>query len=57
MDSMETALKSLEQYHADETAGLLLRLPVPLGEKFGEYNIIPPVTDMCRKQKLFCMGG
>ena len=26
MDSMETALKSLEQYHADETAGLLIRL-------------------------------
>ena len=33
MDSMETALKSLERYHAAEAAGLLLRLPVPLGTR------------------------
>jgi len=33
MDSVETALKSLEQYHADEISGLLLHLPVSVGAK------------------------
>lgn len=38
------ALRELEQYRRDEAAGLLLRLPVPLGLRYGGYGITRPVT-------------
>lgn len=38
------ALRELEQYRRDEAAGLLLRLPVPLGLRYGGYGITRPAT-------------
>lgn len=38
------ALRELEQYRRDEAAGLLLRLPVPLGLRYGGYGTTRPVT-------------
>ena len=38
------ALRELEQYRRDEAAGLLLRLPVPLGLRYGGYGTTQPVT-------------
>ena len=56
MDSLETALKSLEQYHADETAGLLLRLPVPLGEKVWRVQHNPSCHRYVQEAETFLYG-
>ncbi len=53
MDSMETALK---QYQADETAGLLLRLPVPLGEKVWRVQHNPACHRYVREAETFLYG-
>ncbi|MDE6281470.1 MAG: hypothetical protein K2M15_06735 [Oscillospiraceae bacterium] len=53
MDSMETALK---QYQADETAGLLLRLPVPLGEKVWRVQRNPACHRYVREAETFLYG-
>ena len=56
MNSKETALKALEQYHADETAGLLLRLPVPLGEKVWRVQHNPACHRYVQEAKTFLYG-
>ena len=56
MDSMETALKAFEQYHADETAGLLLHLPVPLGEKVWRVQHNPACHQYVREAEIFLYG-
>lgn len=56
MDSMEIALKSLEQYQADESAGLLLRLPVPLGERVWRVEHNPACHRYVREAELFLYG-
>jgi len=56
MDSMESALKSLEQYHADETAGLLLHLPVPLGTKVWRVQHNPACNKYVQDAEIFLFG-
>ena len=56
MDSMETALKSLEQYRADEIAGLLIRLPVPLGAKVWKVQYNPSCHQYVREAETFLYG-
>ena len=56
MDNLETALKSLEQYHADEIAGLLLRLPVPLGEKVWRVQQNPACHRYVQEAETFLYG-
>ncbi len=53
MDSMETELK---QYQADETAGLLLRLPVPLGETVWRIQRNPACHRYVREAETFLYG-
>ncbi len=53
MDSMETELK---QYHADETAGLLLRLPVPLGETVWRIQHNPACHRYVQEAETFLYG-
>lgn len=56
MDSSETARKSLEQYLADETAGLLLRLPVPLGTKVWRVRHNPACHEFVQDAETFLFG-
>lgn len=56
MDSMETALKSLEQYRTDEAAGLLLHLPVPLGTEVWRIQYNPACHRYVREAETFLYG-
>lgn len=56
MDYTETALKSPEQYRADETAGLLLHLPVPLGTKVWRVQHNPACHEFVRDAETFLFG-
>lgn len=56
MDSMETTLKSLEQYQADETAGLLIHLPVPPGEKVWRVQHNPACHQYVQETEIFLYG-
>ncbi len=56
MDSMETELKAFEQYRADEAQGLLLRLPVPLGETVWRVQHNPACHRYVREAETFLYG-
>lgn len=56
MDSPETLRKSLEQYLSDETAGLLLRLPVPVGAKVWRVQNNPACHKFVQDAETFLFG-
>ncbi len=56
MDCKETVLRSLEQYRADETAGLLLHLPVPLGTKVWRVQHNPACHESVQAAEIFLFG-
>ena len=56
MENMETMLKSLEQYHADESAGLLIHLPVPLGERVWRVQHNPACHQYVQETEIFLYG-
>ena len=49
-------LAELRRYRTEEAAGLLLRLPVPLGTTVWRGIILPAITE-CDRRKYFCLGG
>ncbi len=56
MDCKETVLRSLEQYRTDETAGLLLHLPVPLGTKVWRVQHNPACHESVQAAEIFLLG-
>ena len=56
MNSMEFAFKSLAQYHADESAGLLLHLPVPLGTTVWSVQKNPACHGYVQDAEAFLFG-
>lgn len=53
---MDTVQKSLEQYLADESNGLLLRLPVPLGTKVWRVHNNPACHKFVQDAETFLFG-
>lgn len=56
MGTLQAAFGSLEQYRAEEKAGLLLHLPVPLGARVWRVRNNPACHKYVRETELYLFG-